>query len=214
MSRSFINCSGESAQRIYVGLSGSKHSVLLQSTFLLLLSNLKLMLSLVPKPSYIKFSADIDGERGSLKKMCISMMMTIFYSAETSISCVSGRSSVLHGTVFLWFCWSSFLSHLWGLAVSWSKVQWVDFLITEVKVFIMGTEHFQTLNYGHEAQLLSLFLLNVSNLKRFFSSALAFIHRKSHVSSLVLSLPPHSSHLQYFLCDFVVVLPFKKLPFY
>lgn len=93
MSRSFINCSGESAQRIYVGLSGSKHSVPLQSTFLLLLSNLKLMLSLVPKPSYIKFSADIDGERGSLKKMCISIMMTIFYSAETSISCVSGRSS-------------------------------------------------------------------------------------------------------------------------
>lgn len=52
----------------------------------------------------------------------------------------------------------------------------------------MGTKHIQALNYGHKAQLLSLFLLSVSRLKTFLPSApcsLASIHHKSHVSPLI-----------------------------
>ena len=138
---------------------------------------------------------------------------------QVRVSCSSERSSVLCDTVFLWFSFSFFPSHQWGFLLFWSKVQWVDFLIYEVKGLIMGTKHFQI-----AFEWLSLFLLNVSqSLKTALLSCSSF--RMSYISFLFLLLLIMLSHSFYFLSVsvsfptfslwffffLVVVVPIKKI---
>lgn len=90
-------------------------------------------------------------------EMWISMIMTFFCSSETSMYILQQWkiiSSLWHSfpLVFL-----QFLPHQWGFLLFWSKVQWVDFLIYEVKGLIMGTKDFQI-----AFEWLSVSLLNVN----------------------------------------------------
>ena len=124
-------------------------------------------------------------------EMWISMIMTFFCSSETSMYILQQWkiiSSLWHSFPLIFL---QFLPHQWGFLLFWSKVQWVDFLIYEVKGLIMGTKDFQI-----AFEWLSVSLLNV-NLRRLLCFPVCGFH-VSYISLLFLLLHIMLSHSFYF----------------